>query len=153
MSGDDLMALIPLALIVAVIGVVILVSVLARRKRETICREFIDQHFAELKMLNDVWLSSGFLPSTGLIALLRDRMVFVSTLFDKRVEIPLAEVTGIKFPKFSWPNRSQLRSFTILLGHRKIKLSMNQFIINAWRVAIEKSAPSLAAANVVPKIG
>jgi hypothetical protein len=153
MNGDALALLIMGALVVAVLGVVALVSVLAGRKRETICRELVDQHFAELKMFNEVWLSSGFLPSTGLLALLRDRMVFVSTLFDKRVEIQLTEVTGIKFPKFSWPNRTQLRSFTILLGHRKIKLSMNQYILNAWRVAIEKAAPSLAAANAVPKIG
>jgi hypothetical protein len=151
MSSDDIISLILFSGVGSVFLVIIVVGALAARKAERICRELVANNFQELRLVNDCRLSSGFVPDIGILALLNDRMTFVSTLFDKRMEIPLTQITAVKVPKLSWiPNRSQTRQFEIQADGKKIKITMNMYIMNAWVTALEKSAPMLAAKYIMP---
>jgi len=144
--------MIPVIIVIAIVGAVLVVSYLMGRKAEIVCRDLVNNHFHELRLLNDCSVFSGFIPDKGILALLPDRMVFVSALFNKRLEIPLTEITKIVVPRFSLPNKNQSRPFTLELAGKKIKMSMNQFTFNAWRTALEKSAPTLAAQKLAAPI-
>ena len=149
MSADTIGMLVVYGLIGAVVVVLIVVGTLSAKKAERICRELVASSFQELRLVNDCWLSSGFLPDTGILALLNDRLVFISTLFDKRLEIPLGQITALKVPKMSSiPNRGQTRQFEIQADHKKIKVTINMYIMTAWVAALEKSAPMLAAQKI-----
>jgi len=65
-------------------------------------------------------------------------------LFNKRLEIPLAEVTGLRRPKFALPVRSGLRVLWVRFGRRWLKLSLDQFVLAAWEIALKKASPQLA---------
>jgi len=148
MQAREMAVLVPAVIVVAVFLVIWLVSALMAKKAEIVCREIINSHFNELRLLNDCWLTAGIFPDKGILALLGDRMVFVSIFFNKSLEVPLSEVTGLKLPRFALPDRSGLRVLWVQLGPRRLKLSMNQFILAAWKTALEKASPMLAASGI-----
>ena len=144
MQETEAAVLVLAAIIVAVFLVIWLVSALKMKKAVVVCRGIISSNLDELRMLDECWLTTGFFPDKGILALLADRMVFISVLFNKRLEIPLAEVTGLRRPKFALPVRSGLRVLWVRFGRRWLKLSLDQFVLAAWEIALKKASPQLA---------
>lgn len=124
------------------IGVAWITS-LMMKKSELVCKELIENHFNEIKLISDCTLSSGFWPDKGIIALLDDRLVFTSLMFHKSREIPLSQVMGVSAARNRGGNKGT-RQLELNLGSEKIKLSVNQFIFSAWKLMLEKKSPMTA---------
>lgn len=131
------------------IGVAYITSLMLK-KSELVCRELIENHSKELKMLADCTLSSGFWPDKGIIALFDDRLVFTSLMFNKSREIALAQVMGVS-PAKSGGSKGA-RALELNLGSEKLKLSVDQFVFPAWKLMLEKKA-SLNSSAGFPAIG
>ena len=150
MSGDTIGMIVVYGFIGAVVVVMIVVGSLSAKKGGRICRELVANNFQEMRLVNDCWLSSGFLPDMGILALLSDRLVFAlhpvqqaagnTAYANHRGEGPQ---NAHRSPTADRPGSLKSRRTA-----RKSKLTMNMYIMTAWVTALEKSAPMLAAQKI-----
>jgi len=153
LNSDDIIQIIIKGAIF--LALMLLVNYLRKRtghKNEAVSREFIENHFKDLRLLNYAKFSRSFRSAPGMLALLSDRIVFVSEDSQTRLEFPLAEVTGVKASRSSIMLGRIGSKLVIMLGSRKIRLKLQGTANLAWKLSLEKSAPMLAA-GAVPKIG
>jgi len=137
----------PVVFGVIIIGITVgvaWITTLMVKKADLVCKELVENHFNEIKLLSDCTLTSGFWPDKGIIALLDDRLVFTSLMFNKSREIPLTQVMGISVPRTKG-NQKGTRRLEINLGSERLKLNVNNFIFQAWKLALEKKSPMVAA--------
>jgi hypothetical protein len=133
-------------LFMAVFAGIAWITMLMVKKSDLVCKELVENHFNELKLLSDCTMSSGFWPDKGIIALLDDRLVFTSLMFHKSREIMFTQVMGVSQARTRGGQKG-VRRLEINLGAERLKLSFNQFVFPAWKLALEKKSPMLAAAS------
>jgi hypothetical protein len=139
----------------AVVMLLMVVGFRSRRKAERVCRELVANSFNELKLINSAYVSNSFssFRDAGILALLNDRLVFVSTLFNRQWEIPLGQITAIKLPRFSTTGGSRgmkaISMFVIFYNGKKMRITMQMSIMGAWVAALEKSTSLLAVKKIV----
>jgi hypothetical protein len=140
-------------LVVIIIGIsvgVAWISMLMTKKADLVCKELVENHFKEIKLLSDCTLNSGFWPDKGIIALLDDRLVFTSLMFHRNREILLAQVMGVSAARRRG-NQKGTRRLELNLGSERLKLNVNSFVFSAWKLALEKKSP-MAVATGFPEI-
>ena len=137
----------PIVFGIIIIGITVgvaWIATLMMKKADLVCKELVENHFNEIKLLSDCTLFSGFFPDKGIIALLDDRLVFTSLMFNKSREIPLAQIMGISVARTKGSQKGT-RRLEINLGSERLKLNVNNFIFQAWKLALEKKSPMVAA--------
>jgi len=131
-------------IIIGITAGVAWITMLMMKKADLVCKELVENHFNEIKLLSDCTLFSGFWPDKGIIALLDDRLVFTSLMFHRSREIPLTQVMGISVARTKG-NQKGTRRLEINLGSERLKLNVNSFVFTAWKLALEKKSPMVVA--------
>jgi len=100
-------------------------------------------------------VKGSFSAKRGILALLNDRLVFVSLPKKERKEFPISQVTSLKAGTKATgllAKSGATRKLELQIGQERLRFQLNPYTFSAWQRALEKLAPMIAATSPGPSL-
>ncbi len=116
------------------------------RMADKLCRELVANSFGRMRMaVESSYVKSPISVVQGILVMLPDRLNFFPVGKGEQVELPLASITGAKWPKSGLLSLGPVKRVEFITPERSYKFTVNSFIYPVFEAGIAKLNPGLSA--------
>ena len=128
------------------LGIPLLMFRRTGRIADRVCREMVANDFGRMRMaVESNYMKSPVSMVQGILVMLPDRLNFFPVGKGEKVEVPLAMITGAKWPKPGWLSFGPVKRVEFITQERTYKFTVNSFIYPVFEAGLVKLNPGLAA--------
>jgi hypothetical protein len=115
---------------------------LKQRKAEKICRELVEKHFHELRMMVYAeHVKPLFLNKSGILVMFKDRISFWPMNRSRPLEIQFGQISRVSAGRFV-SGLARKQKLELETGTQRLRFHIPSLVGSAWRAAVEHSIPS-----------